>query len=106
MTYVVRFSKRSQADLISIYAYISAKSDSSRALAYFERIRDYCLTVNRFSQRGTSWQQVQRGVRVVGFERRVSIAFRIKGQTIEIVRVMYGSRNVEKHLKAGRRGEG
>jgi len=104
--YEVRFSRRSHADLISIYEYVSAKSDSSRALAYFERIRDYCLMLNRFPQRGTSYDYVLQGVRVVGFERRVSIAFRIKGQTIEIVRVMYGGRNVEKHLKAGRRGEG
>ena len=103
MNYEVRFSKRSQEDLISIYEYISAKRDSSRALAYFERIRDYCLTLNRFPQRGTSYNDVVRGVRVVGFERRVSIAFRIKGRTVEIVRVMYGGRDIEKILKTGRK---
>jgi toxin ParE1/3/4 len=103
--YEVRFSKRSQADLISIYEYISARSDSSRALAYFERIRDYCLTLSRFPQRGTSWDHVLRGVRVVGFERRVSIAFRIKSRTVTIVRVLYGGRSVDKHLEAGRKGD-
>ena len=102
MTYQVRFSKRAQADLISIYEYISAESDPSRALAYFERIRDYCLTLSRFPQRGTSWHHVSKGVRVVGFERRVSIAFRIKDQTVTIVRVMYGGRDVERNLKIGR----
>jgi toxin ParE1/3/4 len=104
VTYEVRFSKRSQADLISIYEYISARSDSTRALAYFERIRDYCLTLSRFPQRGTSWEYISRGVRVVGFERRVSIVFRIKSRTVTIVRVLYGGRSLEKHLKAGRRG--
>jgi toxin ParE1/3/4 len=100
----VRFSKRSQADLISIYEYISEQSDSSRALAYFERIRDYCLSLNRFPQRGTSYDDVKRGVRVVGFERRVSIAFRIKSRTVEIVRVMYGGPDIEKNLRTGRKG--
>lgn len=99
MIYEVRFSKRSQADLISIYEYIAAKSDPAQARGYFERIRDYCLTLRRFPQRGTSWEHVSRGVRVTGFERRVSIAFRIKGQTVTILRVMYGGRDVEKNLK-------
>jgi toxin ParE1/3/4 len=101
--YEVRFSKRSQADLISIYEYISARSDASRALAYFERIRDYCLTLSRFPQRGTPWDHVLTGVRVVGFERRVSIAFRIKGRAVTIVRVMYGGRDIERNLKPDRK---
>ena len=104
MIYEVRFSKRSLSDLISIYEYISAQSDSSRARAYFERIRDYCLTLNTFPQRGTSYDHVSQGVRVVRFERRVSIAFRIKGGTVTIIRVLYGGRDIERNLKAGGKG--
>ncbi len=100
MTHEVRFSKRSQADLVSIYEYIAEQSDPARALAYFERIRDYCLTLNRFPERGTAWYHVSRGVRVVGFERRVSIAFRIKSQTVTVLRVLYGGRDISKNLKA------
>jgi len=99
----VQFSKKSQADLVSIYDYIAEQSDPSRALAYFERIRDFCLTLNRFPERGTPWYDVSRGVRVVGFERRVSIAFRIKSQTVTIVRILYGGRDVARNLKSSMR---
>lgn len=105
MIYKVRFSKRSQADLIAIYEYIAEQSDPDRALAYFERIRDYCLALDRFPERGTPWHHVSRGVRVVGFERRVSIAFRIKSQTVTIVRVLYGGRDIPKSLKRAKRGK-
>ena len=102
MIYEVRFSKRAQADLISIHDYIAQKSDESIALGYFERIRDYCLALSRFPARGRSWDYVFKGVRTIGFERRVSIAFRIKEQTVTIVRVLYGGRDVEGNLKKGR----
>ncbi len=100
MIYEVRFSKRAQADLISIHDYIAKRSDESVSLRYFERIRDYCLTLSSFPERGRSWQYVFKGVRTIGFERRVSIAFRIKGQTVTIIRVMYGGRDINKMLKA------
>jgi len=103
LTHEVRFSKRSQADLVSIYEYIAEQSDPARALAYFERIRNYCLTLNRFPERGTAWYNVARGVRVVGFEHRVSIAFRVRSQTLTILRVLYGGQDISKNLKTRRK---
>jgi toxin ParE1/3/4 len=105
LIYEVRFSKKSQADLISIYEYIAEQGDPDRALAYVERIRDYCLTLSRFPERGTAWEHVSRGVRVVGFERRVSIAFRIKDRTVTIVRVLYGGRDIPRDLKRDKRAQ-
>jgi len=105
VTHEVRFSRKSQTDLISIYDYIAKQSDASRALAYVERIRDFCLSLNQFPERGTSWDHVLRGIRVVGFERRVSIAFRIKTHTVTVVRILYGGRDISKNLKTVRRGK-
>jgi toxin ParE1/3/4 len=99
----VKFSRKSQADLASIYDYIAGQSDPSRALAYFERIRDFCLTLSHVPERGTAWYHVSRGVRVVGFERRISIAFRIEARTVTIVRVLYGGRDIPKNLKSSRK---
>ena len=100
MTYEVRFSKKAQADLVSIYDYIAEQSDPALALAYFERIRDFCLALNRFPESGTPYHHAFPGVRVVGFERRVTVAFRITSQTVTIVRVLYGGRDIRKMLKA------
>ena len=87
MTHRVLFSRRSEADLVSLYDYIAKQSDPSRAFTYVERIGEFCFALHTFPQRGASWDRVSRGVRVVGFERRVSIAFRVIGDTVTILRV-------------------
>ncbi len=35
----------------------------------------------------------------MGFERRVAIAFRVTGRKVEINRVLYGGRDIERALK-------
>lgn len=95
----VRFSKRSESDFLSIYDYIARKSGTEIAIGYVKRIREYCLTFQTFPQRGTPWGNVLSNMRVVGFERRVSIAFHVTSNTVTILRVLYGGRDLKQALK-------
>lgn len=95
----VRFSRKSESDLTSIYDYIAQKSGTEIAFAYTLRIREYCLSLETFAERGTVWGSMYSGLRVVGFERRVSIAFRVTPNTVTISRILYGGRDLSQVLR-------
>ncbi|WP_292271558.1 hypothetical protein [Mesorhizobium sp.] len=41
------------------------------------------------------------GVRIVGFERRASILFRVSGETVQVLRVLYGGQDYPADAKLG-----
>ena len=49
--------------------------------------------------RGTQHDDLLPGLRIIGMERRVTIAFRIVGKTVEILRILYGGRDVQAALE-------
>ena len=95
----VVFSPEAGADQISLYDYIAAKSGAERAMAYVERIRQFCLSLHTFPERGTPYGHLLPGVRIVGFERRVSVIFRVKPQSVTILRILYGGRDLSPSLR-------
>lgn len=95
----VRFSRRSESDLTSIYDYVSQKSGTEIAYSYTLRIREYCLSLETFAERGAPWEGLSPGLRVIGFERRVSVAFRVTPDTVTIFRILYGGRDLNRALK-------
>ena len=54
-----------------------------------------------FPERGRRRDDIQPGLRVIGFERRVAIAFRILKTRVEIVSIAYGGRDFERDLSKG-----
>jgi toxin ParE1/3/4 len=46
--------------------------------------------------RGTSREDLRPGLRVMGFERRVLIAFQVATDSVAILRILYGGRSIEK----------
>jgi toxin ParE1/3/4 len=82
-------------DLISLYDYIAADSGPARAIDYIVRIENYCARFDFAAQRGTRRDDIRPGLRLVGFERRVTIAFHVDPTTVTIDRILYGGRQVE-----------
>ena len=93
MTHKIVFRPAAQADLFAIYDYIENDSGNRRAGDYVDRIEAACMALSTFPERGTVRDTVGPGVRIVGFERRVSIVFRVDGDTVVILRVLYGGRD-------------
>jgi toxin ParE1/3/4 len=91
----VVFSPEASGDLIGLYDYIAADSGPARAIGYLDRIETYCGKFDLAAQRGNRRDDVRPGLRVVGFERRVTIAFHVDATTVTIDRVLYGGRDVE-----------
>ena len=94
MTFTVVFTPESQADLLTLYDTVAEDGGSQRALDYVERVEAACLRLGTFPERGARRDDVRPGLRVIGFERRVAIAFHIAAGRVVIDRVLYGGRDL------------
>ena len=95
MAHEVIFAPEAQADLLSLYDYIDKHSGPTRAHDYIGRVAAYCLSFGTFPDRGTRRNDLRPGLRVIGFERRVTIAFHVTVSAITIDRIFYRGRNWE-----------
>jgi toxin ParE1/3/4 len=77
VSHIVEFSPEALADLLDLYDYISIRDGAERAIGYIGRIEDCCRSLASFPERGVRREDLRPGLRVLGFERRAVIAFRI-----------------------------
>ena len=94
----VVFSPEAAADLINLYEYIAERAGPRRAIGYIDRIEAYCAGFEFSAERGTRRDDIRLGLRIVGFERRVTIAFHVALSTVTIDRILYGGRDVQRAL--------
>ena len=87
------FRPAARADLKAIYHYVAEQADRQVAGAYIGRIEAACTALLNFPERGTLQDDLAFGVRIIGFERRISIAFTVDENTVRILRVLYGGRD-------------
>jgi toxin ParE1/3/4 len=73
VTHKVVFRDEANADLTALYDYIADESGPTVAIAYVRRIRDACMALEHFPERGTKRDDIIKGLRTIGFERRVTI---------------------------------
>lgn len=99
----VVFGRLAIKRLDELYDYIAGASSPVIAISYLRRIRRVCLSLAEFPERGHRRDDILPGLRVMGFERRVTIAFRVSGQQVEIVTVAYGGRDFVRELGRKRR---
>lgn len=99
MTYEVEFRPLAEEDLFRIYRYIAERDGIAAAGSYVDRIMATCLALENAPLRGTRRDDLRPGIRTLGFERRVTIVFRVMGRKVEIARVLYGGRDLERALK-------
>ncbi|WP_414692346.1 type II toxin-antitoxin system RelE/ParE family toxin [Phenylobacterium sp.] len=94
----VRFRPEARGDLLALHDYIADRSGGAVAGRYIERIETACLGLADFPIRGTRLETPGGDLRIIGFERRATIVFRLLGDDVQIVRVLYGGRDVEATL--------
>jgi plasmid stabilization system protein ParE len=99
----VVFSPEAAADLINIYDYIAKQSGPARAIGYIDRIERHCTGFRFSAERGTKRDDLRPGLRIAGFERRVTIAFHVETSTVIIDRILYAGRDIKRALKPRRK---
>ncbi|WP_245482773.1 type II toxin-antitoxin system RelE/ParE family toxin [Mesorhizobium sp. M7A.F.Ca.ET.027.03.2.1] len=80
------------ADLRWIYDTIEIAAGNVTAIRYIERIEAYCQGLDYASE------LCGQGLRVVRFERRVTVTFTVESDQVVIFRVFYGGANWEDEL--------
>jgi toxin ParE1/3/4 len=101
MKRTVTFRPAAEEDLNDLYDYIASKSNGVVAFSYIQRIENACFRLGEFPERGSRRDDLYQGVRVVGFEPRISIAFLADEKTVRIVRIFYGGRDLEGAFEDG-----
>jgi toxin ParE1/3/4 len=94
----VVFTPEALHDLFELYDWVAASAGSQIALTYIERIEAYCLGFDIVSERGHRRDDISPGLRIVGFERRITIAFAMDDDQVTILRLFYGGQNWETKL--------
>jgi toxin ParE1/3/4 len=96
----VSFRPRAEADLSGLYRYIADEAGPEVAAGYIDRIEAACMALETFPARGTRRDNIRRGLRPVGFERRATIVFQVMKTEVVIVRIFYGGQDYERALRS------
>jgi len=96
----VVFTPEARNDLFEIYDWIAEKASPQIAITYIVRIEAYCLGFELASERGHRCDDISPGLRIVGFERRVTIAFAADEDRVTILRLFYGGQNWEEKFSS------
>jgi toxin ParE1/3/4 len=57
------------------------------------------MALETFPKRGTQRDDIRRGLRTIGFERRATIVFQVTNKEVVIVRIFYGGQDFERKLR-------
>lgn len=88
------------ADLLALYDYVADAASPRIAASYLERIEDFVRGFETTAERGASRDDLRPGLRIVGFERRVTIAFTVSDIQVTILRVFGRGLDWERSLDA------
>ncbi len=95
----VVFSPEARRDLLDLYQTIASAASPAVALAYIERIEGFCLHFDLASERGQRRDDIRPGLRVTGFERRITVAFTVGDGEVTMLRLFFGGRNWEETMR-------
>lgn len=83
----VVFEPDARIDLANLYGWIADASSPVMAERYVRRVGDFIRRLDLASERGTARDDLGAGLRLVGFERRLTIAFRVTDREVRILAV-------------------
>jgi toxin ParE1/3/4 len=86
----VIFSPEAENDLVRLSSWIAERAGPAVAAAYVDRLAEYCLGFEVFAERGRRREDIRPGLRIVGFERRIAVAFVVEPAQVKILRLLYG----------------
>jgi toxin ParE1/3/4 len=91
----VIFTLLAERQIDRLHEYITEHASESRADACIARIVTFCTGLAALPQRGQKRDDLLPGLRTIGFERRITVAFIIAGDAVLIEGIFYGGQNFE-----------
>ena len=92
------FDRSATDDIDRIEREIEWSTGPKAAAAFTGRLLAFCNGLELASERGADRSDLKAGLRIVGFERSVTIAFTVTGTDVLILRVFLGGRDWEDDL--------
>lgn len=83
---------------MALYDWIAERASPDTALGYIDRLERYIHGFDYASERGALRNDIREGLRTVGFERRVTIAFNVTAQEVIVLGLFYGGQNWQEAL--------
>lgn len=94
----IAFAPEAAEDLIGLYDWIAAEASPVVAMAYIDRVEAFCHRLRIGSERGHLRLDIRPGLRIIGFERRLTIAFVVGEEAVTILRIFSAGRDWETTL--------
>jgi len=91
-TWRIVYDPQALDDLDDIHDWVARHAGPRIADSYEQRIVRFVSRLRNFPNRGQHRDDAADGVRVIGFEERVDIAYRLKDDEVQIVRILYAGR--------------
>jgi plasmid stabilization system protein ParE len=91
----VVYAPEAETHLVSLFIHIAAAASPEIAANYTEAIVKQCESLRTFPGQGAQRDEIRPGLRILGFRKRVSIAFEITGDVVTILGIFYGGQNIE-----------
>jgi toxin ParE1/3/4 len=91
----VIFSPEAANDLERLYDYIAGSAGVARADAWLLRIEIHCQSFDMAAERGTVRNDIQPGLRVSSFGRRMTLAFTVTPTQVTFLRLFYAGTDWE-----------
>ena len=98
MTYRVVFRPQARRDLNSIVDYI-ARDNRAAARKLATEVRAFGANLRYFPMRRRPRDDLEPGLRTLSYRGRVLIAYRVEGQHVRIVNILYAGRDYEAILR-------
>lgn len=95
----VIFTPLAERHINGLHDYITTHASEARADGYVGRIVDFCSGFTTFPLRGIQRDDLLPGLRVTGFERRVTIAFVVTSDAVLVEGIFYGGQDFEAALR-------
>ena len=97
----VVYAPEAEGDLLSLFDHIADAASEAVAAGYLGRIKVWLEGFSTASERGTRRDDIRPGLRIIGFERRLTVAFTVTEDTVVIQRVFSGGQNWGARLEDG-----
>ena len=95
----VVLSPEARDDLLTIYDWVAEVASPLVASDYLDRIETCLRGFDLASECGTLRDDIRPGLRIVGFERRLTIAFTVEEERVIILRLFQAGRRWESDFK-------
>jgi len=99
LNYRIVLAPEAHGQLDELYDYIAAQASASTALRFIDAILDRLELLKDFPDAGARRDDILRGLRTLGFRRRMTIAYVVESSQVLILGVFYGGQDFETILR-------